>query len=407
MKFLSLVMVLMSCAIARAAAPAVPAAPTVPEQVRWIGPATIVAPPAVPVTVRIHCPDRATKAVWNGMPQGVQATVWQREGDDFVSKLTPPAIAMPGSVRLSATVQGATWQREFEPLLTTIPAIHISADAYAPGERLMIQVVSKLPQPAEALVQTRKAAGALLPGVLTLEPGTETKIAFLPAEGARGVVPLTLKLANDVEQMHWLRPLSIDVPRAGQIQLDGDLKDWPSASRLDSRYFASSTVDLPVEAYLAHTDAGVYVAARLATRNLRPTDPKTPSTGTHIELCLDTSDEKANAKTKSTHQFFFHPVKQADTWQLAAGEWKRHDAGPATLHDEPRCQTAIRVDTDSTTFEAFIPTDTLGVQPAGAWRALLSLRIQDEPQSPEGAWPRPRAEVIDVPARWGVLRFAP
>jgi hypothetical protein len=231
-------------------------------------------------------------------------------------------------------------------------------------------------------------------------------MGFLPAAEARGVLPLVFKLPGGVEQMHWLRPMVIDIPRAGRITIDGRLDDWPAASRMDSRYFATRSLHLPVEAYLAHAPEGLYIAARLAVQKLAPADPERPGDGTSLELFLDTAGPDARAWSSTTHRFWFCPVQEDGRWRL--GAWQgRDDAGQATILDDGRCQTAIRVDRDSTIFEAFIPAATLGAGPEAAWRALLSLRVHDEQHPAEGAWPGPRSAIIDTPARWGLLRFAP
>jgi lysophospholipase L1-like esterase len=208
-----------------------------------------------------------------------------------------------------------------------------------------------------------------------------------------------------------VRPESppLDVPRVKGIRLDGRLDDWPAATRIHRVAFVASAPEHESAVHVGWSPEGLYLAVRAAASGLTGGAGKNFWQWSNIELFADASGKAHRGWPASSHQFWLMPVREGGKWRAQAGEWKRGDAVGATLYDDRRCKTAIRVEAGAYTMEMLIPTAALGSAPAAgkSWRAALAAQTT-RPNRPMAtlAWPRAKRDgILDGSRYWGELRF--
>jgi hypothetical protein len=235
------------------------------------------------------------------------------------------------------------------------------------------------------------------------------KFTLVPADTAHGPIPLTVQLGDGARQTEWMRPAAIDVAPAGKIQLDGRLNDWTDRQRFDWKYFATSTPDFQPEAALSWSAEGLSVAVRMPVEPAAPTNAESFWDWTNFELFLESGDGTPSQWGPQAHQFYFVPVKQGTGWRLVAGEYKRGTSIAKTTFDDPRMQTAARVEAGQLVMEAFIPSAVLGSSPQAGktWRAAIAMRgLSRLGLTTNASWPAPKEMgLLESSAAWGKLRF--
>ena len=222
------------------------------------------------------------------------------------------------------------------------------------------------------------------------------------------LVTVTAKLAGGATMTHDLRPGRIDVIQVGRVKLDGDLGDWPKAAALVGRAFESAA-GLDPGVRVGWSDEGIWLAARLPAKDLAAGDPKQFWDWTCVELFVDTSGRSAGGWGDKAHQFWLTPVRDGGTWRLYAGEWKRGEAIDATIYDDRRVRTSVRVEGESVTLEALIPAEAIGAKPQAGllWRAAVTAHVtRPNEATAAAAWPRSkRSGLLEGASYWGQLRL--
>ena len=384
-----------------------PAAWEAQRHAEWLSLSTLVCSPGTGVDAEARAPAGAALA-WGPLPAEITAGAWVPQGDRLISRLTCAPGLAPGEFPLRAAVQGAGWKREWPVSLIVLPPVRAAAEPYTPGD-LTILRLRAAHEPTAVQVEVSADKAGVLPSSAALRTDRDTNIAVLPAAGARGPLPVVLRLGTGATHTLWLRPRAVDVPRLEKANLDGILSEWSEAHRWPGALFAASGEALPGEVRLGWSPEGLWIGARLDVKEPQSTNPREFWSGTNVEIYLDAAGGESGGWGSGAHQFWLCPVKEEAGWRLVAGEWKRGDAIPATLYDDRRCRTAMRATPAGFTFEALLPPEALGgrVPRAGdAWRAGLSLRSQGPVSATEAAWPSAKEDLLQGSQSWGVLRFA-
>ena len=154
----------------------------------------------------------------------------------------------------------------------------------------------------------------------------------------------------------------------------------------------------------------LWVGGRIPARGIRSADPKKFWEHTCFEIFVDTGDAPSSKWGPTLHQFWISPVKEGGAWRASAGEWKRGEAIPASIFDDPRGRSALTVDGEGMSVEWLVPVAALGGKapsPGTTWRAAVCVRSVADGEILDAAWPRPKSQgILDGSATWGVLRFS-
>lgn len=249
----------------------------------------------------------------------------------------------------------------------------------------------------------------MTPAVVQVGPEEPVAVSFRAPAGAEGPLSLTFSLDGGVRETVLVRPLAIGVRRVEGIRIDGQLGDWPKASKLPRRLLTSEPRKFLPHVWLGWSPKGLWLAAKLSVVDLRSGDPRSFWDGTSVELFLDAFHESRRGWGETAHQFWFTPVKADGRWRLYAGEWKRSEAIPATIYDDDRCETGIHVDGAVVAVEAFVPRAALrglALEGGSAWRASLVVQEAGPTERASFAWPRRKEDgLLEGSHRWGIARL--
>ena len=244
--------------------------------------------------------------------------------------------------------------------------------------------------------------------VEALKPGetreVKARVAWTPTwkEGESATVRFSTEDDRAIQQP--LIPRHIAVHRAGNLVMDGDLKDWPATGRLPSWVLGSTAGEPNAAIYLAWSPAGLYLAMDVKDSKVSTPDPRSFWVGDVLELFVDTRDKKtARDFEPGDHQFWFVP--QVEKGSVYAGQWKRKDEIAETKYDLQEIKGASRRTANGYVLEAFVPGQLLkDFKPqAGSRLGLnLNLTVQGLRLDREVYWPAAKSEGIEAhPEQWG------
>jgi len=358
--------------------------------------------------VEVRLPEGASLTL-SGLGKGLTAGPAASAGGVASARVQCAPAVKIGEYSLAAVATGNRWRRAWPLVVNVVPPLIVSAEPYVPGEPAVVALRANGDTPLAVSLKSLEG-GEVKPGRLTVPPGGATA-QYTAAGGASGPVKVVARLDSGVEQAIVLRPARLNVVEVGGLRLDGKLDDWPAAAKLAAGVFVASDPAHRSEVYLGWSPEGLWLAVRAEATQLQGGLAKNFWQWSNLELFVDASGEAKGGWPAGSHQFWFMPVREGDSWRALAGEWKRGEAIPATLYDDRRGKTAIAVGDAGYTMEAFVPAVALGAAPQAGktWRAAIAAQT-NVPNQPHAqiAWPRGKADgILDGPARWGQWRLAP
>ncbi len=359
--------------------------------------------------VIFQIPQGATFA-WSGLPSAVTAAPAEASAGGMIVKLTAKANAPLGSFPVRVTASGPEAKKSWRMVLHLQAPLVVGSAPWEKGRPAAIEILPITPGERVISLSVEAKAGAVSPSEVRARRESPGKAAFTASEIPHEPLPLRLRLSTGATQSHWLRPLEMLVPRVRNIAIDGRLDDWSKAARLGPEWFAKAREGFAPEARLAWGPDGLWVGGRIPARGIRSADPKKFWEHTCFEIFVDTGDASSAKWGPTLHQFWVSPVKEGGAWRASAGEWKRGEAIPASIFDDPRGRSAIAVDGEGMTVEWLVPVAALGGKapsPGTTWRAAVCVRSVADGEILDAAWPRPKSQgILDGSAAWGVLRFS-
>jgi lysophospholipase L1-like esterase len=371
----------------------------------WLSPSILTASPGGSVSVSAKLPAGAAGG-WQGLPAGVTGGKWSAGGSAKAELVCSPAARI-GEHRLTAVAEGKSWRRTWPLVLRVVAPLTASSEPYWPDVPAELSLQPGGRRAVDVELSVSPKLGKLAPAMFTVPP-TGARAAFVAAKTAAGPIAVTAKLAGGAKMTHYLRPGRIDVVEVGEIKLDGDLADWPKAAALDGRAFESSA-GLDPAVRVGWSNRGLWLAARLPAKDLAAGDPKQFWDWTCAELFVDTSGESSRGWGAKAHQFWLTPVREGGTWRLYVGEWKRGPSIDATLYDDRRVKTGVRVEAEAVVLEALIPAEAIGAKPQAGlvWRAAVTAQVTRPLEATiAAAWPRSkRSGLLEGAAFLGQFRL--
>ena len=204
-------------------------------------------------------------------------------------------------------------------------------------------------------------------------------------------------------------PNAYRIHKAPALKLDGQLDDWPAATRLPGWMLGSSQGAPGAVVHLAWGADGLYVGLDVRGSKVQVADPRSFWNGDCLELFLDTADDKRpRAYGPGDHQFWFVP--QPDANRVFAGQWKRKDEIPETRYDLQDVKGAAVRTADGYRMEFLLPAAVLQkFKPEAGSRVGLNLNltVQGTRFNRDVYWPWMKdAGVQNDPGTWGTLELA-
>jgi hypothetical protein len=373
----------------------------------WLSPLILNASPGESATAQLHLPGAATVS-WRGLPQGASAGSPEIKGETVTCVIDCGVNAAMGKHPVEVTATGAGWRKTWRVMLNVVQPVLVASAPYRPGAPAKLTLRPGGAAPLDLTLLAPQGAGKIVPAQLRAIPeGTEA--TFTATKGSIGPQRIEIRTQGGLTGEHWIRPAFVDVPRVEGLVLDGQLADWPAASRLQEAYFAGAPEQFRPEARLGWSPNGLWIAVRYEVADLRSGRARDFWDWPVMELFVDTSSTPANGWPKTSHQFWFLPVREGNSWRAAPGEWKRGEAIEKTIPDDSRCRTGISIEKGFVTIEALVPVEALGAAPvAGAtWRAGLAAQDALPTQSQRrAAWPmRKRDGLLQGALEWADVRF--
>ncbi len=208
---------------------------------------------------------------------------------------------------------------------------------------------------------------------------------------------------------------TFSAPRlASAPRLNGELSDWPAASRLGNIRRGNalgterSTLPVPV-VYLGWRDEGLYVGLEVFDRDITGAPAKGWWwTRDNAEFWVSTRPvtHDQDRYDPYSHQFFFVPVSfpEKDGVAGVVGQWHRSgDALKDNLIPHPQVKSATRVLPDRYVAEIFIPRDALnGFDPVNQPVISFNFHAKDFQHAVDYFWSAPKEVVTQLrPKTWG------
>jgi hypothetical protein len=204
-------------------------------------------------------------------------------------------------------------------------------------------------------------------------------------------------------------PNTYRIPKAPALKLDGQLDDWPDATRLPD-WMLGSSMGLPeAEVRLAWGTKGLYVAVDVKGSKLQAGDPRSFWTGDCLEIFVDTADDKRHRFFEpGDHQFWFVP--QVREKRVYAGQWKRKNEIPATQYDLKGVKGTSVKTAEGYRMEFLLPAACMQkFKPRTGSRIGLNLNltVQGTRFNRQVYWPWMKDwGVQNLPKTWGTLELA-
>lgn len=262
-----------------------------------------------------------------------------------------------------------------------------------------------------ALPSTWKAEAAAIK-VEALKPGEarEIKCAF---EWSTDWPPAEKASASFSADGHTITqpiiPNAYRIHKAPALKLDGQLDDWPAATRLPDWMLGSSQGAPDAAVHLAWSAEGIYVGLDVKGSKVQVADPRSFWNGDCLEIFIDTADDKRHREYEpGDHQFWF--VSQPDQNRVFAGQWKRKNEIPETKYDLKDVKGAAVKTADGYRMEFLLPAAVLvKFKPEAGSRVGLNLNltVQGTRFNRDVYWPWMKDwGVQNLPKTWGTLELA-
>lgn len=236
----------------------------------------------------------------------------------------------------------------------------------------------------------------------------KTNVTWTPdwKEGESAVVRFESKDGRSAVQP--LIPPRIAIHAAGNLKMDGDLKDWSAAQQVPNWVLGSTNGAPRAKVYMAWSKEGLYVAADVPDSKLNVADPRSFWADDALELFIDTRDKKTARKYEAgDHQFWLVP--QVEGKRVYLGQWKRGEELSETRYDIPNIQSAAVRRGDGYVMECLIPASALRdwkPQIGGRIGLNFNLSIRSTPDR-EVFWTRAKNDgATDHPESWGSVLLA-
>lgn len=201
--------------------------------------------------------------------------------------------------------------------------------------------------------------------------------------------------------------------------LNGELSDWPAASKLHNVRLAQtiglerSRIPLP-GVYLGWREDGLYVAFEAYDHDIRGAAPQGWWwTRDCIEFWIATRPVHPDQEIYDTncHQFFFVPVDSGDSIGGVVGQWHRSgDALSDNLIPHPKIRQVSRILHDRYVVEIFIPTEALnGFDPKGESKQIaFNMHVKNFQHATDYFWSAPKEVMTQLrPNTWGAVELMP
>jgi hypothetical protein len=205
-----------------------------------------------------------------------------------------------------------------------------------------------------------------------------------------------------------LIPSQLTIYSAPNLVMDGDLKKWPTRTKLPDWVLGSTFGPAKASIYLSWSSKGLQVAVEVDDSKTSVPDPRNFWVGDVLELFVDTHDRKTPRPYEvGDHQFWLAP--QVDQKRVYVGQWKRNTEIPETHYDITGIQSIAVRKGNGYVMECLIPANLIqGFQPvAGARLGLnLNLSVKGIRQNREVFWSLPKSESAEQPAAWGTVTLA-
>jgi hypothetical protein len=234
------------------------------------------------------------------------------------------------------------------------------------------------------------------------------KVQWTAEERVGETAAVEFKSADGRAVQQPLIPGRLTIHRAPDLTIDGDLRDWPAATKLPEGALGSTFGGSDASVYLAWSPKGLYVAVDVRDTKVSVPDPRSFWVGDVLELFFDTRDRKTPRKYEAgDHQFWLAPL--VDQKRVYVGQWQRNTEIPATQYDIPGIQSVAVRKGDGYVMECLIPAALIqGFHPAigTRWGLNLNLSVKGAHQDREVFWPLPKAESAEQAATWGTVTLS-
>lgn len=205
-----------------------------------------------------------------------------------------------------------------------------------------------------------------------------------------------------------LIPSYLTLYHVSDLKMDGDLRDWPSKTKVPDWVLGSTSGTSDTAAYLAWSEKGLYIALEVHHSKASVPDPRNFWTGDVLELFLDAHDNKILRKYEpGDHQFWLAPL--VDKKRVYVGQWKRNEEIPQIRYDLSGIQSMAVRKNDGYVLECLLPaTQIQGFKPRAGTRLGLNLNlsVRGDKQDREVFWSLRKSEGADQPALWGTVTLA-
>jgi len=204
------------------------------------------------------------------------------------------------------------------------------------------------------------------------------------------------------------------------IRLNGELSDWPAASRVDGVRHSytigleRSVIPIP-NVYLGWDEKGIYLGMEVFDRDIQGA----PASGwwwtrDHVEFWFSTRPVKPdqNAYDLYSHQFFFVPIDFPgnDGVMGVVGQWARPGGFVKTNQvPHPAIKDAVRILPDRYVVEVFLPAEALhGFDPKNNPTMAFNIHVRNFQHAIDYFWSSPKEVMTQLrPGTWGTITLDP
>lgn len=328
--------------------------------------------------------------------------------DEWIVTVRPRLAVEPGQYTLSLVAAGDGWERSWPVHFYVQPALQVEARAYHPGQAFPVTLARKRGTPTAGTVEVDPALGTVTPTDWALGTGEEVEVQFTARSAAAGAIPLNLIVDGGIQQTAWLRPAHVSVPAVETIVLEDGWDAWPEHTRWDATWFDSDR--LTVEAAVAWSPEGVYLAVRFAADTVYDLDPEWFWTAQNMEWFVRPAADGPDDWASIDRHFWVQPVPTADGWRGWVGQWReRTHPGAGNISDHPEVRSHVTHEDGQLTLGVFVPAHVMGTAPQAGdtWRLAISMQNGTPTlMNLRAAWPETKEPVLlQGPAHWGYLHF--
>ncbi len=357
----------------------------------------VMASPGSAATVAVE--GEATDLTWTALPEGVTAGPWRPTPEGAACDLALAPTMAEGLRDMRLAARGDGWERDWPLSLVVGPALIVRGAPYAPGQP-ELWILTSDGDPVEATVELLGGPGIVAPSSFAMRPGVPQRVAVVPGASAQGTLTLRVTLSNGVTQEVPVRPSVFDVVALAAPTPDGSLAEWGADCLLPEDMLSGTNADRRAQVWLAATEVGLAVAARIGVVEPVPGRPDAFWDCSSLEIFAD-PEGSGGGWTAACAQVWMVPVEADGGWTLRAGRWDRI-GGAGAIYDD-RIQGAAAREGDALVIEALVPWAVLGGAPDGSpWRLGLSLQGVGAQERSVWAWPRHKGDgLTDGPSAWG------